>query len=209
MPVVHIPVEPPNLDAPGAGIGTAMTLIARYVWMPVLALRRSEEDALAVFAEEARAIAALLASLDRDELATRVLVPRQAGLEDSSRWWSAALTVEHLLVVNEEIAAIVVALSRGEQPELAEVTTARVKPRAQLDPARTGAEFAAMVARFTDRVAERARPMRRDVTWRHPWFGPMTAHRWLCLAGAHQGLHGRQLQAIAAGLRVTRRRSSG
>ena len=48
----------------------------------------------------------------------------------------------------------------------------------------------------TEGVGDRASRLRH----RHPWFGQLTARQWHWLAGAHQGLHGRQVRRIVGGL---------
>ena len=30
----------------------------------------------------------------------------------------------------------------------------------------------------------------------HPWFGPMTAHDWHCLAAIHSWVHRRQIERV-------------
>jgi hypothetical protein len=40
----------------------------------------------------------------------------------------------------------------------------------------------------------------RRVRHPHPWFGPMTAHDWHCLAAIHHRVHRRQLERIVGKL---------
>jgi hypothetical protein len=44
------------------------------------------------------------------------------------------------------------------------------------------------------------------LTHAHPWFGPLNAHGWHCLAAIHHTLHRRQLTAILRALSSERLR---
>jgi hypothetical protein len=50
------------------------------------------------------------------------------------------------------------------------------------------AEFEAQVPRWP--------ALRTRCRHTHPWFGPLDAHGWLCLAGMHHVIHRRQLERI-------------
>lgn len=44
-----------------------------------------------------------------------MLVARQTAMGDSSRFWSPAMTLAHLIIAGDKIVDIMVRLSRGEQ----------------------------------------------------------------------------------------------
>jgi len=89
----------PELDKPGAGLPLIELAVAKYIMFPMLRSLASKEKAIDVFAEESEKIIALIAELKSDLLTERRLIPRLKGLEDSSRYWSVAMTIEHLVIV--------------------------------------------------------------------------------------------------------------
>src|SRR6185369_877237 len=92
------PVSPePQLARPGAGLPKPELYVARILF----ALRRwtSTRDVFsAVFQKERHAIQQLVRSCGPVSAARRVLIPRVRGLEDSSRYWSVWMTLEHLRI---------------------------------------------------------------------------------------------------------------
>ena len=103
------------------------------------------------------------------------------------------MTLDHLRIVNEQIAWTIRLLGRGEPPDYV-ASTAAVKPRADVDGGVVG-EFEAAcgeVGRAAVGVTDLQTPLRLA----HPWFGPLNAAGWHFLAGFHQGLHGQQIEAI-------------
>lgn len=187
-----------TLEPPGAGLPWHKRLVARLM-LPRYARRTSEATALAFFRAEGGKLLTLVRSLGAEQLAERVLVPRLQGLEDSSRYWSVAMTLEHLEIVNYAMGTAVVELSHGRLIA-GQIGTADVKPHAAVEAAAAIASFEASLARFEARLAERAQPMDARARYPHPWFGPLTAHQWLCLVGVHMRIHRKQIEAVIAGL---------
>jgi len=155
-----------------------------------------------VFQQERASIAKLITNVtagrDPELGRRRVLIARPAGLEDSSRFWSAWMTLDHLRIVNEAIAGVITSLAQGVIPE-GEASTAAVKPAtdvtaAVIEPYERSCDTllaalpSAALARRTDRFP-------------HPWFGPLNASGWHALAGTHMGIHRVQLERIAEGIR--------
>ena len=58
---------------------------------------------------------ALAEPLSAEQLQRRVLVKAPMGMEDSSRYWSAAMVLEHLIEVGSRIAVGIVELTHGSQ----------------------------------------------------------------------------------------------
>ena len=186
----------PQLAAPGAGLPRLQAVLGRLVLLPCFCLTHSWEGAQRAFQREGRRILDVARPLTADPLATRVLVRGVIGIEDSSRFWSVALTLEHLIIVGDLIAEIVVALSHDREPAV-RVDIAAVKPPGKLpvnEVVQAYSDFLARYERRTSRdVGDPRSPRRMD----HPWFGRITAHQWHCLAAMHQRIHGRQIEAIA------------
>jgi hypothetical protein len=80
-------------------------------------------------AHERELIRALLRKCNSDVEAQRVLIPRIRGLEDSSRYWSVWMTLDHLRIVHESLAHLIRELVREVTPPGA-ASTAAVKPYA-------------------------------------------------------------------------------
>ncbi|MBH0179911.1 MAG: DinB family protein [Nitrospira sp.] len=115
-----------------------------------------------------------------------VLINRVIGIEDSSRCWSVFMVLDHLRIVNEGIASIVDALTQDRR-FAQEVRIQDVKPSRAGGP-ETIDRFMASVANYEAAVA-RLGTLGRRMRHPHPWFGPITAHDWHCLAGIHQLVH--------------------
>ena len=120
------------------------------------------------------------------------------GIEDSSRYWSAAMVLEHLIEVGSRIAVGIVELTQGN-PVTVKVDIADVKPK--------GGKGVQIIEDFQQFVGDYASMISKDVGDRqckarhpHPWFGELTAHQWACLGAVHQTIHRKQLERIVAGL---------
>jgi uncharacterized damage-inducible protein DinB len=186
----------PNLAAPGAGLPKAELFVARFFfWLIRQTGSRASFDAH--FRRERELIRDLLRSCNAESGACRVLIRRVPGLEDSSRYWSVWMTLDHLRIVHHEFVRIIGALTKGMVPE-GEVSTAAVKPSSEASSAVLAAyedscdALLAIVAASPD--------LRTAVRFAHPWFGPMNAAGWHALAGRHMVIHRVQIERILAGL---------
>jgi hypothetical protein len=74
----------------------------------------------------------------------------------------------------------------------------RLKPSFEAGPETLG-RFAEAVENYEGTV-QRLGKLGRSARHAHPWFGPMTAHEWHCLAGIHRGAHRQQIERIKEGL---------
>lgn len=140
---------------------------------------------------------AWVAALTAGQAIQPVLIDRVVGIEDSSRYWSACMLLDHLRIVNEIIAVIITSLAAGRafpQP----ISTADVKP-SPLAGVDLPVRFESGVVHYLAAVSPALRH-RTGVTHAHPWFGQLDAHGWHCLAAIHHTLHRRQLAAIRRGL---------
>ncbi|NJK91072.1 MAG: DinB family protein [Blastochloris sp.] len=146
-------------------------------------------------------IRALVDSCDGELAARRVLIPRLLGMEDSSRYWSIWMTLDHLRITNLAFAHVMEELTQGRVPE-GKASTAAVKP----DPG-VGAGVDSEYEKSCETllaVVDGVKEWRSEPRYEHPWFGPMNAQAWHGLAGAHMGIHRTQMEEI---LRCLRRRS--
>ncbi len=182
----------PILDAPGAGLPALELFVARKLF----ALRRilgSRESFTNQFVQERQMICRLVDACEVSLRAERALIPRLRGLEDSSRFWSVWMTLDHLRITNLVFAKVITSLAAGHVPQK-KASTAGVKP----DPDVTGAvemayeescdKVLAAVAEVTD--------LRTPARYAHPWFGPLDAAGWHALTAMHMGIHRAQIQCI-------------
>jgi hypothetical protein len=190
----------PQLAPPGAGLPKLELLIARllFSWR-----RRRGSRAIfdKRFCQEREAIVEMARVCSDEAASRRVLIPRVRGMEDSSRYWSVWMTLDHLRIVNNRMARVIQALSNGTVPQ-GKSSTAGVKPSpaadksALLDFEKSCESLLATVAAIPD--------LRTPARFAHPWFGPLDAAGWHALAGGHMAIHRLQIERIlATGSNVT------
>lgn len=185
----------PTLAPPGLGLPWFQAAFGRYLWLPYLSATSSWEKCSQRLAHEQSRILAMVAPLNDERMTRRVLVSGIIGIEDSSRFWSPAMVLEHLVIVGDIVADIVVALTQGREPPH-HVRIADLKPRGGQSPAEAVLEFRESMDRYSTRVRKEIGDRHAEKRWFHPWFGRMSAHQWHCLSGLHLGIHRRQLAAI-------------
>lgn len=186
------PTTVPRLAPPGAGIPA----VERLVGGALFALRRwrgSPAQFTAQFTREREAICSLYRAATDDELSVRKLIPRLRGLEDSSRFWSVWMTLDHLRIVNVQIAQVIDGLLHGRVPE-GEASTAAVKPGANVDASVVTA-YESSCDQLLSIVAVREN-LRTPLRYAHPWFGPLDAAGWHAMAATHMGIHRAQIARI-------------
>lgn len=189
----------PQLDPPGAGLGKVEGWLSRHIMFPVFCKTTSFEGATGIFEKEGRRIEDLCGLFTPEQFTQRALVPPLPGIEDNSRFWSAAMLVEHLVIVGSSVSKVLVFLSRGQVPPFA-VDIAGVKPK--------GAKGIGVMTEFRRLLAEYSVLVRTDLPrppdaprFAHPWFGELDIHQWHCLSAAHLRVHRRQLFLIRKNLR--------
>ncbi len=185
----------PTLEVPGAGLPAIELCVGRILFR--LKCRWGKREAfISRFREERAAIRTLVDSCDEPRRSERVLIRRLRGLEDSSRYWSVWMTLDHLRITNLAFAGSIRSLTHGWVPE-GQASTAAVKP----DP-RVAAEIEEDYERSCDlllSVIEKSGDLKTTPRYPHPWFGPLNAFEWLALASMHLGIHRAQIAAILSG----------
>ncbi len=190
-----------NLEKPGAGLPFFEWAIANYVIVPYSYHTIDEKQASTYFTKEADKILALARGLKPEKLSERVLIPRLRGMEDSSRYWSVAMTMQHLVIVGGSIRKVIIDLSNGGT-KLQPTGTAAVKPNPDVDRETIIASFQEMAERFVRDTANINVNAFPKATFPHPWFGPLNAKGWLILAASHQRIHRHQTEEIVSRLSV-------
>lgn len=195
---MNSPIDP-KLAPPGAGLPTVELFIGRLIF----ALNRwttNRERATARFQREREAIRSLVSSCNAEVGKKRVLIARPQGLEDSSRFWSVWMTLDHLRIVHHSLVRVIGALTHGVVPP-GRASTADVKPSPDATQA-VVAEYEASCEALLATVAE-APDWHTRVRYAHPWFGPLNAAGWHALSGGHLRIHRVQVERILAGLETT------
>lgn len=185
----------PKLQAPGAGIPLIELLVAKYLIFPNRYRTTSIEKAIADFREESNTILELARKLSAEQLAERRLIPRLRGLEDSSRFYSVAMTIEHLVMAGQGVRGTILGLSRNQE-NMPSRGTAQLKPSTSVDAEEILAKFDQMTDAFVRTVEKIDFGKNVQARHPHPWFGPLTARQWLVFAAPHQNIHRRQIEAI-------------
>lgn len=187
----------PQLAAPGAGLPALEHVLAR-IFFGLRRLTGSREAFNSKFIEERAAIRRLIADQSPELAGKRVLIRRCRGLEDSSRYWSVWMTLDHLRIVHCAFIEILKSLALGKTPE-GEASTATVKPSTAVSGDVVAAyeetcdALLATVAGIPD--------LKTSARFAHPWFGPMDAFGWYALAGGHMSIHRVQIERIIAGMK--------
>jgi hypothetical protein len=186
----------PKLEAPGAGLPYPELMAARLMFQARKALA-TRDSATAIFRGHQQAVSRMARKYGPELGKRRVLIPRLRGMEDSSRYWSAFMVLDHLQIVNSGCMEAIRLLSRGQAPART-ASTAAVKPSPDADES--------VIERFEQgcelfcKTVERIADLKTKVRYAHPWFGELDADGWHFMAGFHMGLHRKQLNAIIAGL---------
>jgi len=189
-------VSEPKLDKPGAGLPFYEWFIANYFLVPFVLRQTDHKKSLRFFAATAEKILTICRALTNEQMAQRVLIPRLTGLEDSSRYWSVAMTLEHLVIVTSRMQQVIQDLSAGGT-ELAPVGVADLKPNPLVDPAATLANFEQLQKDFLVSTANLDTGAFAVARYTHPWFGPLNATEWSVFAGLHLNIHLKQIKAIS------------
>ena len=191
----------PQLQKPGAGLPWVEALIARYLMMPWTPRRTPWKASNDYFIHEGEKILKLLSrfdpskSVDAETLERPVLIPRIRGIEDSSRFWSISMTLEHLITVGQGMTHIICELTHGRVPPI-QVNIAQVKPSKKLQAQNAASEFQRFLKETHRNVSQPGGNLASPARLVHPWFGPITAHQWNWLLASHQGIHRRQIEQI-------------
>jgi len=190
-----------TLEPPGAGLPPMELLIAKSIQLPIAFATTSNAGAMKMFLQEARYHVDLVSKLSPAARDQRILVPKLPLIEDSSRFWSATMVLEHLIIVGERIGVVVQSLSGGKLPT-GMSNIADMKPPDKIGGEQIIEEYATFVDRFIKRMNNIEPSVnKRNISYAHPWFGQLGVNQWICLSALHQKTHTKQLQAIRSRLK--------
>lgn len=182
----------PTLAPPGAGLPGPEAFIVKRVVFPLLQLKLSRASSLALFEKSGAQILSKVEAMDEEAFTKPVLIKRLPGLEDSSRNWSAEMTMEHIQVVTAAALYIIKKLEAGKSLRLP-VRTQDVKPSGGIGLDRIRA-FESYLEDTPRKLAEFE--FASPATHPHPWFGELKSLDWLRLIAFHQNLHRKQIDRI-------------
>jgi hypothetical protein len=187
----------PHLARPGAGLPFLEARLVRWFGRAMMRRRFTWDSALDAMEAAAERLLQRADRLPESELSTRVLIPRLTGMEDSSRYWSPVMVLEHLCITAQGMLSIAILLSNGKETTHV-VSTAAVKPKGLPVPA-VLTDFSNIHRGARTRLAAEAGDHRDWPAHEHPWFGQLNATDWIRLLGMHTQLHERQFNRILAG----------
>jgi hypothetical protein len=188
--------DEPKLAPPGAGI-PKFEIFFGGIFIRWRRLCGNREVFNAAFCRERDKIRALIESCDSASGAQRVLISRIRGIEDSSRYWSVWMTVDHLRIANVGMTRVIKSLGKGVvPPDKTSIAALKPSPEATIDVV---AEYEKACDDLLEAVASIPNLKTRE-RYEHPWFGPFDASDWHSMAGGHMGIHRRQIEKILAGL---------
>lgn len=198
----------PKLQAPGAGLPFLQGLFLRYIMFPQQMRKYDGLAAIETLRRETARIVELTAPLNEEEFFTPVLIDPLPGLEDSSRYWSAAMVMEHLIICMRPMTQIAETLARGVEMNV-QISTAAVKPQGGRITPRdewialftTAAEECAKRLETIATVPDVVNPPKDAPRVHHPFFGQVPAKGWVWVMGAHQVTHRRQIRGIVKALK--------
>lgn len=159
----------------------------------------SAEKARDIFIAEGKKILSLTANMPEQSLRQRVQIKRIPGLEPVSTNWSASMTIEHLIIVANAIVPVIESLQKGIKPTGA-ASMAAVKPQDRYTGAEARDLMEQLIMSWTNRFDLQSLQTAPDITFDHPWFGPLDAAGWYKMLATHQRLHRQQIENIIAGL---------
>lgn len=189
-------IQEPILQPPGAGLPLPELLIARTLF----AIRRklgNRESFNRFFQAEDQKIRNLISRFPVETRSQRVLISRPRGLEDSSRYWSLWMTLDHLKIVNDAVTSSILSLNQKMIPAH-KAKTENVKPRQEVGP-EIEAEYEQSCRDF-QKAIDSITVCKTEYRYEHPWFGPLDIHGWHAMVGLHLRIHRVQIERILAGL---------
>ena len=125
-----------------------------------------------------------------------VRVPPMLGVDEDMRDWSLFMILEHNVIVNCSITAIVESLAKGEKPAAIGVDDPKRDVMPSQDPGEEQIQaFQSSVETHLE-VVSRLPRLRSTPTGRHPVFGQLNAHGWHCMFGLHLDIHRSQAKAV-------------
>jgi len=185
----------PQLAPPGAGLTWFQHIILKYYVGPFVSNRTTRDESKRRFDKIVSLITAELSSLSSEQLLQKKLVPPMMGLEDSSRYWSVAMTLEHIVIVGRAMCSVILCLQRGETPNFV-ADVAKVKPLGHMTQQQAIKEFNTFVSVDYPKMNKEFQDFENKSRFLHPWFGAIKPKQWYWLITTHTAIHLNQIREI-------------
>jgi hypothetical protein len=133
-----------------------------------------------------------------------VEVPPMPGVDEDMRRWSFYMILEHNMIVNRSISAIIRQLARNEPLSGAAI----IDPKKDVMPSQTAGEE--QLGLFRDSVNEHMEmvkgigKLRGTKTKAHMIFGDFDAHKWNCMFSFHLKIHYNQAKHVVNAVKTGR-----
>lgn len=186
---------PIKLQKPGAGLPFLEALIVKYFFGQYVANKKTADDNFKTLEIFTQKILKTIEGLSAEQLEHPVLVPKLQGLEDSSRYWSIHMTLEHLLIVGKNMKHILIELSHERIPPI-QVDIAKVKPLGSTSSQEIVKEFKLFFENVNEDIKKNMGNYHAKAKLYHPWLGDISVKKWHWLLGTHQGIHYNQIKHI-------------
>jgi len=185
----------PKLAPPGAGLTWYQHLLLKYYIGPFVSTRTTRDESKRRFDKIIGKIQNEISSLTNEQLAQKKLVPPMMGLEDSSRYWSVAMTLEHIVIVGRAMCSVILTLQKGGQPNFV-ADIAKVKPLGQMSAQQAIIEFKKFALGEYPKMNESFHDFENANRFLHPWFGLIKPKQWYWLITVHTAIHLNQIREI-------------
>lgn len=187
----------PKLEPAGAGLPWLEKFLLKYLYYPWKTGHHTWSQSIQNFQSETQKILKIVEKVSEEDFQTRILIPRLKGMEDSSRYWSIALTMDHLCITIGGMTMVAAELAKGN-PLSIMVDTAMVKPKQE--NVGNKAKMIEQLEKITRESVNLLLPFEKSASGmhrlNHPWFGKIDANGWVWVLGQHQALHRKQIQLI-------------
>ena len=129
-----------------------------------------------------------------------VRVPPMLGVDEDMRDWSFFMILEHNVIVNRSITAIVQHLASNEPFKGYEIKDPKKDVMPSANPGEE--QVKALQASVDDHIGivSHLSGLRKTASERHPIFGDLNAHGWHCMLGLHLDIHRKQAEAVRLAL---------
>ncbi len=184
-----------KLQPPGNGLPFLEALIVRYYYGMFVSKKVAPEQSYKNIHLYTHKILQTIKDLSTLHLEQKILIPKLPGMEDSSRYWSIHMTLEHLVIVGKSMKHVITELSKGHAISV-KVDIAKVKPLGEMSSQEAITEFETFFSTLPEDLQKQVGDIDSPTRLYHPWLGSSTARQWLWLFASHQGIHYNQIKNI-------------
>lgn len=183
-----------ELESAGKGLPVVDALLLKRIIFPVLKTFMSWNMGMKLFENIGNRILNDVKELDDKTLFKRALITKTYGIEDSSRYYSPAMVLWHLVYVGGAIQEGIISLSKNESLDFV-VKIENFKPFVEISN-NIVSEYEMFLKEYRRTIEENVKDKHIRNYHVHPWFGPLNPHQWLVMSAIHQLIHKRQLRKI-------------